>query len=61
MTDTAPTGPSPETLHPLPTSQRLVFLKNSITNPNIIVGDYTYYDDFDDPRQFERNVRYHVV
>jgi virginiamycin A acetyltransferase len=59
MTDTTPTGPSPETLHPLPTSQRLVFLKNSITNPNIIVGDYTYYDDFDDPLQFERNVRYH--
>ena len=31
MTDTTPIGPSPETLHPLPANQRLVFLKNSIT------------------------------
>ena len=22
------------------------------------MGDYTYYDDFDDVRNFERNVRY---
>ncbi|MDE7391523.1 MAG: CatB-related O-acetyltransferase [Treponemataceae bacterium] len=32
-----------------------VFLKNVITAPNIIVGDYTYYDDADDPAGFERN------
>lgn len=32
-----------------------VFLKNVITAPNIIVGDYTYYDDADDPEGFERN------
>ena len=32
-----------------------VFLKNVITAPNIIVGDYTYYDDADDPEDFERN------
>jgi virginiamycin A acetyltransferase len=40
-------------------NKRLVYLKNIITNPNIIVGDYTYYDDFDDPLQFEANVLYH--
>lgn len=38
---------------------RLCFLKNIITRPNIIVGDYTYYDDFEDVRNFEKNVKYH--
>lgn len=31
------------------------FIKNVITAPNIQVGDYTYYDDPDDPTGFERN------
>lgn len=31
------------------------FLKNVITAPNISVGDYTYYDDENDPAGFERN------
>lgn len=37
-----------------------VYLKNVITNPNIIVGDYTMYNDFvSDPTQFEKkNVLY---
>jgi len=37
----------------------LCFLKNIITNPNIIIGDYTYYDDFEDVANFEKNVKYH--
>ena len=38
-----------------------VYLKNTITNPAIIVGEYTMYNDFvNDPAQFERNnVLYH--
>ncbi|TAG98538.1 MAG: aminotransferase class I/II-fold pyridoxal phosphate-dependent enzyme, partial [Sphingobacteriales bacterium] len=31
----------------------------AITNPNIIVGDYTYYDDFENVHNFEKNVKYH--
>lgn len=31
------------------------FVKNVITAPNIIVGDYTYYDDAVDPTGFEKN------
>lgn len=31
------------------------FIKNVVTAPNIIVGDYTYYDDPADPTGFERN------
>jgi virginiamycin A acetyltransferase len=41
-------GPNPAALHPMEQHQNLVFLKNKITNPNIIVGDYTYYADFTD-------------
>jgi len=39
--------------------ERLCFLKNIITRPNIQVGDYTYYDDFEDVYNFEKNVKYH--
>lgn len=31
------------------------FIKNVIKAPNIIVGDYTYYDDPNDPTGFEKN------
>ena len=44
---------------PIPDYKRLCFLKNIIKNPNIIVGDYTYYDDFEDVFNFEKNVKYH--
>lgn len=43
---------------PLENYDRLCFLKNIITNPNIIVGDYTYYDDFETVDNFEKNVKY---
>lgn len=43
---------------PLPNYDRLCFLKNIIKNPNIIVGDYTYYDDFENVENFEKNVKY---
>lgn len=53
------TGPDKHTLFPLDGYQRLCFLKNLVKNPNILVGDYTYYDDFDSVDNFERNVLYH--
>ena len=31
------------------------FIKNVITAPNIMVGDYSYYDDTVDPTGFEKN------
>lgn len=40
-----PNGPSPETRHPIPSVTRTGFLKPFITRPNILVGEYTYYDD----------------
>jgi virginiamycin A acetyltransferase len=53
------TGPDKHTVFPLPHYSRLCFLKNIIKNPNIIVGDYTYYDDFETVENFEKNVKYH--
>ncbi len=51
--------PDKNTVFPLPHYDRLCFLKNIITNPNIIVGDFTYYDDFENVHNFEKNVKYH--
>lgn len=48
-------------MYPRTNDFQTVYLKNTITNPNIIVGDYTIYNDFaSDPTQFEKNnVLYH--
>ncbi len=53
------TGPDKHTQFPLENYDKLCFLKNVVKNPNIVVGDYTYYDDFEDVQNFEKNVRYH--
>ncbi|MCL4154661.1 UNVERIFIED_CONTAM: hypothetical protein GTU68_009975, partial [Idotea baltica] len=50
--------PNKDQKFPLPNYDRLCFLKNVIKNPNIIVGDYTYYDDFENVENFEKNVKY---
>ena len=50
---------NPNTLYPLKDYNRLCFLKNSIDHPNIKIGDYTYYDDFNSVENFIKNVRYH--
>jgi len=52
-------APDKSTPFPIPNYNRLCFLKNIIRNPNIEVGDYTYYDDFNDVSNFEKNVKYH--
>ena len=38
---------------------QVTYLRNVITRPNIIVGDYTYYDDPEGVERFEQNVLYH--
>lgn len=52
-------GPDPFDPHPLPGFPQVCFIKNTVTNPNIVIGDYTYYDDPDGAENFERNVLYH--
>ena len=52
-------GPNPNTIHPLENYDKVIFLKPFVKAPNIIVGDYTYFDDKDDPENFETdNVLY---
>lgn len=48
------TIPDPKTIFPNEYGTTC-FIKNVITAPNIIVGDYTYYDDPADPTGFEKN------
>jgi virginiamycin A acetyltransferase len=45
---------SPKTLYPISKATKtLIFLKNFITNPNIQVGDYTYYEGQGHAEKFE--------
>lgn len=48
-------------IYPRTGDKQTVYLKNVITNPNIQVGDFTFYNDFvNDPMEFEKNnVLYH--
>lgn len=52
-------GPDKNKRFPLENYEKLCFLKNVVKNPNIVVGDYTYYDDFENVENFEKNVKYH--
>lgn len=48
-------------IYPRSKDRETVYLKNVVTDPSIIVGDYTMYDDFvNDPTNFQKNnVLYH--
>lgn len=48
-------------LYPRTGDTQTIYLKNAITSPDIVVGDYTMYNDFaDNPIKFEQNnVLYH--
>ena len=52
-------GPNPNAIFPNPKIPSLCFIKNVIKNPNIIVGEYTYYDDIDGAENFESHVTHH--
>lgn len=52
-------GPDPLNKHPMEGFPQVCFIKNTVTNPNIIIDDFTYYDDPEDSENFERNVLYH--
>ena len=41
------TGPDPNSIYPNENIRQVVYIKNVISRPNILVGDYTYYDDID--------------
>ena len=52
-------GANPQDKHPMKGFPQICFIQNTVSNPNILIGDYTYYDDPEDSENFERNVLYH--
>ena len=52
-------GPNPNKLYPNENIKQVVYIKNVITRPNIVIGDYTYYDDVDCAEKFEERVTHH--
>lgn len=48
-------NPDPNTIHPIAGYDNEIYVKPTIKNPNIIVGDFTYIADSD----FERHVTHH--
>ena len=47
--------PDPELVNPVPNCKEVTYVKPTIKNPNIIVGDFTYFSDVD----FESHVTHH--
>lgn len=52
---TKATKPNPNTIFPVPNIKTVTYIKPTIKNPNIIVGDFTYFADVD----FEKHVTHH--
>lgn len=52
-------GPDPKAIFPNKNIPSLCFIKNVITRKNILVGEYTYYDDVDGADKFEEHVTHH--
>lgn len=49
-------GPNPNALYPNEQIKSICYIKNAITRDNIIVGDYTYYDDINGAEMFEERL-----
>ena len=47
--------PDPNVIHPIPGYEKEIYVKPTVTNPNIIVGDFTYIAD----SEFESHVTHH--
>ena len=47
--------PNPNIINPIQNLENMIYVKPTIKNPNIIVGDYTYFADVD----FEAHVTHH--
>lgn len=47
--------PNPNTIHPVPGYEKEIYVKPTIKNPNIIVGDFTYIAEL----EFESQVTHH--
>ena len=48
--------PNKDAIIPNENIPSICYIKNVIKNPNIIVGDYTYFEDKHNPQDFEKHV-----
>ena len=48
-------GPNPDEIYPVKNCERVTYIRPTIKNPNIIVGEFTYFSDVD----FESHVEHH--
>lgn len=48
-------NPDPNTIHPIAGYEKEIYIKPTLTNPNILVGDFTYIAD----AEFESHVTHH--
>ncbi|WP_416361122.1 Vat family streptogramin A O-acetyltransferase [Metaclostridioides mangenotii] len=52
-------GPDPNSIYPNKDIKSICYIKNVVTRPNIIIGEYTYYDDINGAEKFEKHVTHH--
>lgn len=52
-------GPDKNSIFPNTNIRSICFIKNVITRKNIVIGDYTYYDDKNGADKFEEHVTHH--
>ncbi|WP_416361277.1 Vat family streptogramin A O-acetyltransferase [Metaclostridioides mangenotii] len=52
-------GPDPNSIYPNKDIKSICYIKNVVTRPNIIIGEYTYYDDINGAEKFENHVTHH--
>ncbi len=52
-------GPDPNAVYPNEALRTVCFIRPTITRPNIIVGEYSYYSDETAPEKFEERVTHH--
>ena len=52
-------GPDPNAVYPNEAMKGVCVIKNIITRPNLIVREYSYYDDMDGAEKFEDHVTHH--
>lgn len=46
--------PNPDVIYPIDDIKSIVYLKTIIKNPQIVVGDYAYYEDYESVYNFEK-------
>ena len=48
--------PSKDDIFPNKNIPSVCFVKNVVKNPNVIVGDYTYFEEKNNPQDFEKHI-----